>query len=245
MIIEKAKYSLQDIKSDLLTENKILFSEREMKKILQEILAAYKILKSYNLVHGDVSPNNILIGFDNIIKLCDFEHSYFYNEKITQGNEPYIYPMPYVNRNFLCPELFYWFNHLSYKHDMIRYDPFKSDIFSIGLSVLYIVDSNIKHTSDLYGLNDYNSSNKSGIMKMFNLGYNKFQSSSYSEYIDYINSVCEPLQKIIDQRINSITGYNSIKDMLKKMMKVNIQERVDIDTAFDMINKINLNPSFL
>ena len=71
--MEKAKWSLYELKDKIMNENKILFSESDIKNILQQIIEAYAILKKERIVHSDVHPGNILIGFDNRIRLIDFE----------------------------------------------------------------------------------------------------------------------------------------------------------------------------
>ena len=93
--MEKGNCSLFRVKDEILKGNKILFTEREAKLIMQQILEAYSILKKERIVHSDVHPGNILIGHDNKIKLCDFEYSYKYTDVIEKNNEPFIMPKPY------------------------------------------------------------------------------------------------------------------------------------------------------
>ena len=149
----------------ILAENKILFSESDVKNMLQQIIEAYAILKKERIVHSDVNPGNILIGFDNKIKICDFEYSYKCNEEIENNNEPFIIPSLSKFEQFLAPELLFWCRKKSDKSESIRYDPFKSDIFSIGLCILFLVHSDFKDVFDIKGFNDYNTNIEMNIEK--------------------------------------------------------------------------------
>ena len=106
--MEKAKWSLFKLKDEILNGNRILFSEPDIKDILQQIIQAYAILKKERIVHSDVHPGNILIGFNNKIRLCDFESLYWYNEEIEKDDEPLIVPDPNVFQQFLAPEFLFW-----------------------------------------------------------------------------------------------------------------------------------------
>lgn len=46
-----------------------------LSKIAFSVLSAINQLKSFNFIHRDVRPSNILINKDGLIKLCDFGNS--------------------------------------------------------------------------------------------------------------------------------------------------------------------------
>ena len=96
----------QELLSKWKRRNDLYFNfEPELKIKLQQIIQAYDILKKERIVHSDVHPGNILIGFDNKIKLCDFEYSYKFIEEIQKNNEPLIMHDPNKFERFLALEL--------------------------------------------------------------------------------------------------------------------------------------------
>ena len=249
LIMKKVKCSMFTIKKQIIKGNKILFSEREIKVMLQQIIEAYDILKKQKIVHSDVHPGNILIDFDNKAKLCDFEFSYKYIKEIEKNNEPLILPNQNKFTQFLAPELLFWSRKLSSKHEPIRYDPFKSDIFSIGLCILFLIHSDFKDVFDLKGFNDYNFDINSEadrkkrdniILKLFELGTAKFKLEYHLEYGEY-NAYALRLQKKINKKIKSLRGYKSIRKILQKMMKVHFPDREDIDKLLMRIKIINFD----
>ena len=144
--MENFKCSFYDIKKEILDDNKIMFGEREMKILLQQVLEAYKILRKLNIVHSDITPGKILIGFDDKIKLYGFGHSFIYEHEIISRNEPEFLPSQFNNDYFISPELHFWrHSKLAYMQERLKYNPFKSAIFSIGLCILYTIDSDIKY----------------------------------------------------------------------------------------------------
>ena len=244
--MKEAKCSLIEIKHKIIAGNKILLNERWIKIILQQIIEAYAILKKERIVHSDVHPGNILIGFDDIIKLCDFEFSYIYSEVIEKNNEPLSMPSLGVCKEFLAPELFFWSWKLSDKDICIRYDPFKSDIFSIGLCILFLVHSDFKDAFDVNGFNNYNFGitdkaeikiiNKR-IQKLFELGTKNYKLDYPLEYADYMKYALR-LQKKINEKIKSLE-FKSIKKILRKMMTVHFSDREDIEILLASVKMQN------
>ena len=234
--MEKAKWSLFKLKDEILNGNRILFSESDIKVILQQIIQAYAILKKERLCHSDVHPGNILIGFDSKVRLCDFEFSYQYNKEIEKTNEPLILPDPNKFEEFLAPELFFWARKLSDKYESIRYDPFKSDIFSVGLCILFLGHFDFKDKFDMKGFNDYtiDISDKeerkkinSRILKLLKLGTREYKLNfpwEYKEYMVYASR----LQEKIKKKIKSLK-FRSIRKILWKMLKVHFPDREDIE----------------
>lgn len=55
-----------------------------MKEIIKTVAEIYKVLEYFKLVHADIKPDNLLVGFDgkNItdIKLIDFGSSFSYED---------------------------------------------------------------------------------------------------------------------------------------------------------------------
>jgi serine/threonine protein kinase len=86
---------LANIKRDVVTVDAV-------RNIMRQILAALCYLKQKRVIHGDLKPNNVLIGhkfFQNQqmdIKLCDFEHSRIVPLQQTElPFSPDVNPVPY------------------------------------------------------------------------------------------------------------------------------------------------------
>ena len=75
----------------------------------------------------------------------------------------------------------FWSKTLSNKHECIRYDPFKNDIFSVGLSVLFLIHSDFRDPFDIKGFNYYTVDVtdrrliKRRMLKLFNLGTRRYK----------------------------------------------------------------------
>ena len=246
--MEKAKFDLFEMKKNIITGNYKFFNERNIILMLQQIIEAYAILKKEKIVHSDVHPGNILIGFDNYIKLCDFEFSTQYSEEINETTGAFIKPNCNQFEYFLAPELLFWREKLSSKQEKIIYDPFKSDIFSVGLCILFLIHPELKDPFAMKGFNNYNfdidqeeiQTRNEKIYKFYKLGEEEFELKHIYQYNDYIKYE-ERLQNKINSQIKSIPKCNFIKSILRKMLKVNFHHRKNIKWLLERIKLKNFN----
>lgn len=101
------------------------FPEKISSKIFSLIIKNVKILHQNNIVHGDIKPENILLGNDFAPKLIDFGFSTILDKKnnniifATEGSD--IYSSPELK-----------------KANINGYDGIKSDIFSLGV-LLFVI----------------------------------------------------------------------------------------------------------
>lgn len=122
---------------DYIVDRKRLM-EHEAKVFLKQILLAVQHLHSIRIAHRDLKPENILLDAFNNIKIADFGFAKSYkNNELSQtkcGTLTYISPDVLLN-DF--------------------YDPFKSDIWSIGVILYVMVTGTIPWTatSDTHRLN--------------------------------------------------------------------------------------------
>lgn len=125
LVMEKMEHSLlQEIK--LRAREKRPLSEAQMKAFLAQMGDAMKLGKDRKIAHRDIKPENILIDARGHYKLCDFGSAW---ERLsitltnsTNGTLPY-----------MCRQV-----RLSLIDAENRYDPFKADIFSLGMTTLYL-----------------------------------------------------------------------------------------------------------
>lgn len=107
------------------------YTEEELKSILKQINSSLYYLQTLNISHRDIKPQNILIFENSIYKIADFGEAKEINNKFMtnkllntlRGTELYMSPL--------------LFNALRTNMSDIKHNAFKSDVFSLGLCLLY------------------------------------------------------------------------------------------------------------
>lgn len=106
------------------------FSLKEIKDFLQGTVSALEYLQRQLLIaHRDIKPENILYSKDQKFKLADFDNSQWKQNKTVEKQLPRITPC------FAAPELLK--AHIQMKQ-MITYNSYKADVYSLGLCLLYM-----------------------------------------------------------------------------------------------------------
>ena len=100
------------------------FNEQICAKIFLNIVKSVNLLHKRGIIHGDIKPENILIGNDFNIKLIDFGFS----EKVRKND--YIINSSLGSDTYCSPEI--------RKAHIQGYDGIKSDIFSLGV-LLFVI----------------------------------------------------------------------------------------------------------
>ena len=128
----RAVIVLEEMEKDLLTviqerrAEQCFWSEEELWSMFQVLVQTFAFLRTLDISHRDVKPNNILVSATGILKLCDFGTSKrFYVSQAAhtlKGTKP-----------FMSPALKSALNHDQFEVD---HDPFKSDVYSLGLTFL-------------------------------------------------------------------------------------------------------------
>ena len=142
-----------DIKKRILLKQ--YYTEKEIINILKQIISALLYMKERGIAHRDIKPQNILIFPGNIYKLSDFIEAKNINIKnngkeninninimTLRGSELYMSPIVYDN---------YKLRRINILHDV-----FKSDIFSLGYTILFTMCLNIGVLEDIRELNNMN-----------------------------------------------------------------------------------------
>ncbi|OMJ65077.1 hypothetical protein SteCoe_39420 [Stentor coeruleus] len=197
-------------------------TNREIKIIFYNLIKAYNILKKNNIVHNDISPRNILIQSPETVKLCDFEDSFFFDKINGDDLFPVFNPLRRATINYLSPELMAW-TKLADKINFIIYNPYKSNIFSLGLCLLNACGI------DITNLNIFGSFWNIHIGKLLTVGYDYIVKDSLKQ-VSY-NLLREELQDTIDKKIKEFP-YDSLSKTLRKMLEVDMVERASFDKLY-------------
>ena len=118
--------------NDRLYENKY-YTENELMSILKQLVSGLAYLqKEKKIAHRDVKPENVIIFKNNIYKLGDFGEAKGTRraDKLStlRGTDTYMSPILYKGLKMA-------------KEDVVH-DLYKSDVFSLGYSILYAVSLN-------------------------------------------------------------------------------------------------------
>ena len=125
-------------------EKEILFRQRqnlfccedELFKILFNLVDTLAKLQKENISHRDIKPQNILVFEDkyniNYYKLADFGEA----KELFSGNKPTEKQTLRGTELYMSPLLFYGLRSRKIKR-YIKHNPFKSDVFSLGLCILF------------------------------------------------------------------------------------------------------------
>jgi len=126
---EKVYYEIEEIAENGELFNYVYelnkgFSDEISAKIFVNIVKSVKLLHKKGIIHGDIKPENILIGNDFNIKLIDFGFS----EKVRKND--YIINSTSGTDTYCSPE--------TRKGYIQGYDGIKSDVFSLGV-LLFVI----------------------------------------------------------------------------------------------------------
>lgn len=198
-------------------------SYRDMKILFYNLIKAFYILKVNNVVHNDVSPNNILIESPEKIKIIDFENSFTNAKKYTENNFPVYTPSSRASGLYVSPELMTYRRRIFDDMKFIMYDPYKSEVFSLGLCFLYVCGIEI-NSLNLFGPN-YDIH----IKEMLVISYDYIAKDSLRK-VSY-KKLREELQVAIDKKIEE-NPYDFFNDILRRMLEVDMVERATIEEVY-------------
>jgi len=122
IVTELCVMDLQMRTSDRVKEN-FLPTEDLVKKDFKQIVSAVNFLHKFNIIHGDIKIDNILVRSDDTLALCDFEAADYYKGLtiVRKGTILYLPPEAIVNKN--------------------AYDPLSAEVWALG-TVLYTITNN-------------------------------------------------------------------------------------------------------
>ena len=143
------------------------YNERELISMLKQIVNALCFLqKEKNVAHRDIKPENILLFKNNVYKIADFGEAKKSNNnkfRTLRGTEFYMSPILY--------------NNLKIKNDIVRHNPYKSDVFSLGYCIVCATALDFDIIDKIRG------KNYSQIKEIFNKSFQNMYSNKFIELI--------------------------------------------------------------
>ena len=162
------------------------FNDQICAKIFLSIIKRVQILHKKGIIHGDIKPENVLVGNDLDIKLIDFGFS----EKVKNSN--YIINNTEGSDTYCSPE--------TRRGHIQGYNGIKSDIFSLGVLLFVIRAAKFPFNVSGYSDNRY----RSIMNKDYEQYWSGFSKDNFSEeFKDLINHlICyDPSERLSIEEI--------------------------------------------
>ena len=172
-------------------KNKMHYKEGELINITKQIIKGLLFLKSKNIAHRDIKPQNILIFPNNIFKLTDF------GEAKTVNNSTSLLTLKGCEL-YMSPALYWGWIHG--KRNLVH-NIYKSDIFSLGYCLVYAITLNICILQEIRRLKDNN--------EITNMFLNNVNKNIYSQ--KFIDIICKMIDINEDQRFDIENVYIEIE----------------------------------
>jgi calcium-dependent protein kinase len=170
------------------------YTEQELISIFKQLASALIYLqRDKKIAHRDIKPENVLIFKNTIYKIADFGEAKAtkFNNKINtlRGTDIYMSPLLY--------------NGLKASKEDVQHNLYKSDVFSLGYTLLYAISLNYDIINELRDLDDS--------QKIKKILYEKLKPRFSNNFIEVILRMINPDEKT---RIDFIGLEKLIKDLL-------------------------------
>ena len=126
------------------------YSENEIINIMKQLIKTLSLLQKNHITHRDIKLQNILL-INNKYKICDFGESRKLNQKgiiiqPVRGSELYMSPI--------------LFDGLNQNLSQVTHNTYKSDVFSLGMCILYASTLNMISLYEIREMTDMNDIKK-------------------------------------------------------------------------------------
>ena len=121
------------------------WTEIQLLDFLNQLVLAYAFMQRQNIAHRDIKPQNILVSNNGTqLKVADLgsaKKNFFYVQHSLVGTPLYLSPL--LNKAYNLP---------NFSENKIDHDIFKSDVYSLGLTFLFM--ASLKDIRNLSNLNN-------------------------------------------------------------------------------------------
>ena len=133
ILMEKGKCNWEE-EIEKRKKNRQYYTIEEIILILVQLTSGLIFLQINGMAHRDIKPQNILVFPQNIYKITDLGEA-----KMNLNNQKAKHTFA-GTQYFMSPLLY---NGLTQKKDTVNHNPFKSDVYSLGLCILYAMTLDI------------------------------------------------------------------------------------------------------
>lgn len=179
-------------------EKNIYFSDRDILNLIDCVLSALILFDQKNISHEDVSPNTIFLAHGNIFKLNDIAF-------LTEGLNAYkkFFIGAYDSSEcYLSPELLNNWKHRCISPE--NYSKQKSDIFSLGMTVLEA--ANLHSVNECYDFDE------------FKVNFEKLELFLDEMAKNFNASLCELVKIMVDPDENRRPNYQHLYTLLAPIL---------------------------
>lgn len=151
------EYGLRDLEDEIRNRaiNKTSWKEEELFDHFTQLIGALAVMQQNNFSHRDIKPANILVFPDNLLKLADFGLSIQEEDLLATQEFQVVGTVLYLSPALKQAYIDIWDGKNT--NAIAHHNPFKSDVFSLGLTFLYMaslsppvsLNSNIEGTQGL------------------------------------------------------------------------------------------------
>ncbi len=172
--------------------NNLYYSEKELINLASQLIKTLSLLQKNHITHRDIKPQNILY-VNGFYKLCDF------GEIRIMKREGIVVQRIRGSELYMSPILFYG---LRANMIQVRHNTYKSDVFSLGMCLLYAATMYFNCTDEIREMTDMNLIKK--ILK-------KYLSNKYSnKFISLIHLMLQIDEQLrpdfiqLEEKLNNI-----------------------------------------
>ena len=140
------------------------YTEKELNNILYQLIKTLSLLQKSHITHRDIKPQNIII-INGLYKLCDF------GEIRLMKREGIVVQRIRGSELYMSPILFYG---LRRNIKQVKHNTYKSDVFSLGMCLLYAATMYFDCTDEIRELTDMRKINQILYKYLSNYYSNKF-----------------------------------------------------------------------
>ena len=138
----------KEIKSHI--DKKKYYTENELINILSQMVSGLSFLQTQGVSHRDIKPQNVLIFKNRVYKIADFGEA----KQITKSGQNRQINTLRGTELYMSPLLF---NGLKTNQLDIKHNLFKSDVYSLGLCILFAATLTVNSIYEIRKLVDMKS----------------------------------------------------------------------------------------